>query len=349
MEYLKPKKIVLSEINNGLKYENGNGVQPNAINSPIEAAAYAQALATNQPIYEENGGEPAISIDETSGTPTLRFENIKGKDGEITNIDAELSDISKNPVQNKVITEVLFGGTEGLEYRLSSDGTYYSCYGMGTATENQIEIASIYNGKPVKSISDWSGFIGNREIATIKLKNGIQTLGEQSFMTCKNLIKVEIPNSIKTINSWVFGYTRIKELVVPNGVTTMKNHVCFECSQLETAIIGNGVPAIQSHAFYNCKKLTYVYIGSGVASIENNALNTYTGGIETLYIRASAPPTLASAGSITLKNGATIYIKMGTLTNPNEDKTVDAELYYDTATNWSSLVSSGKYTFTEVE
>lgn len=80
MADLTPKKIVLSEINDGKQYENGDGVQPNAINAPIQASAYAQALATNQPNIENIGnfGVPKVGIEEVDGVPRFKFENLQG-------------------------------------------------------------------------------------------------------------------------------------------------------------------------------------------------------------------------------------------------------------------------------
>lgn len=54
MAVFTPKPIVLSSINNGNKYNNGDSIQANAINSPIEAAAYAQDLSERAFKFAEN-------------------------------------------------------------------------------------------------------------------------------------------------------------------------------------------------------------------------------------------------------------------------------------------------------
>lgn len=84
MASLTPQKIVLSNINGGQQFANGDVVTPEAINSPIQASAYAQALATNQPDVSEAGkvGTPSVSIITASdGTPRLKFSNLKGATG----------------------------------------------------------------------------------------------------------------------------------------------------------------------------------------------------------------------------------------------------------------------------
>lgn len=81
MASFEPKKIDLSKINDGQKYGYG-GISPEAINAPIEASAWVQSLATNQPIVEnnDNGGTPNVTIEEVNGTLRFKFENISGKD-----------------------------------------------------------------------------------------------------------------------------------------------------------------------------------------------------------------------------------------------------------------------------
>ena len=77
MAQLKPEKIDLLEINNGNEYNNGDGVDASTINATIKASAYAQALATNEPRYIDDGTSAIVEIEEkTDGTPRLVFKNI---------------------------------------------------------------------------------------------------------------------------------------------------------------------------------------------------------------------------------------------------------------------------------
>ena len=83
-----PQEINLSEINGGNRFEPGDGVTPDAINRPIEAAAYAQqqankvvSLGETPPDYSKAGGSgtPKVSIETLSnGKQRFVFENIIG-------------------------------------------------------------------------------------------------------------------------------------------------------------------------------------------------------------------------------------------------------------------------------
>lgn len=83
-EKFNPQNFNINSINGGNRYKNGDGINADTINSAIEASAYAQALATNQPdtTNANNVGTPTVSIQMTAnGTPQLKFENLKGEEG----------------------------------------------------------------------------------------------------------------------------------------------------------------------------------------------------------------------------------------------------------------------------
>lgn len=84
MADFQAKPINISDINGGQKYENGSGINSNAINAPIEAALFMQSLATNQPdITEIDGiGVPNVSILEENNRVRLKFSNLKGEKGD---------------------------------------------------------------------------------------------------------------------------------------------------------------------------------------------------------------------------------------------------------------------------
>lgn len=95
MATFKPNTFDYSAINGGNRFENGDGVDANAINAPIEAAAFMQELGTNAPdVSRINGlGTPAVSIDLSTGRPRFVFENLKGAKGDSgLNYGASISD-----------------------------------------------------------------------------------------------------------------------------------------------------------------------------------------------------------------------------------------------------------------
>lgn len=99
-EKFQPQTFDINSINKGDKFTLSDGIEPEAVNAPIEAAAYIQSLATNQPNIENANkiGTPKVSIElAPNGTPRFKFEELKGKDHsqEISAINSNITAIRK--------------------------------------------------------------------------------------------------------------------------------------------------------------------------------------------------------------------------------------------------------------
>ncbi|MEE0984197.1 MAG: Ig-like domain-containing protein [Bacteroidaceae bacterium] len=69
----------------------------------------------------------------------------------------------------------------------------------------------------------------------------------------------------------------VKDLVIPNTVTSIKDYAFYECSGLTSVTIGNSVESIGYRAFTQCSGLTSVTIGKSVTSIEDFAFEDCSG------------------------------------------------------------------------
>ncbi|MBQ7778871.1 MAG: leucine-rich repeat domain-containing protein [Clostridia bacterium] len=85
--------------------------------------------------------------------------------------------------------------SKGLEYELSSDGTYYIVTEIGTCTDTELVIPSSYNGKPVKEIGT-SAFYGANMFTSVTIPENITKIGDNAFGYCTNLERLYI-NSIE--------------------------------------------------------------------------------------------------------------------------------------------------------
>ena len=119
-EKFRPKTFDINSINGGNRYQNGQGIDAESINSAIEASAYAQALATNQPDISNanNVGTPSVSIQLTpNGTPQLKFENIKSAE-----IVQTFGESEEAVMSQKAVTKELYDMT--LKLNAKADTTY---------------------------------------------------------------------------------------------------------------------------------------------------------------------------------------------------------------------------------
>ena len=111
--------------------------------------------------------------------------------------------------------------TEGLEYRLSDDESYYICTGIGSADSADIRIPSEYNGLPVKEIGSKAFFVCGR-LKTVTIPDSVTKIGMNAFLDCTGLTTVNVGNGVTTIDSYAFrGCNHLKCINIPNSV----NHI----------------------------------------------------------------------------------------------------------------------------
>ena len=185
--------------------------------------------------------------------------------------------------------------SEGLEYKLSEDGTYYIVLSIGTCTEVDIIIPSIYKEIPVTIIGD-SAFYFCTSLTSVTIPNSITNIGDSAFEGCANLTSIIIPNSVMNIGSSAFG--GYKDVKGDKGFTSVNyigniegwcninfgNISPFRCVEMlyingelvTELVIPDTVTEIKSSAFSGCKSLTCVTIPDSVTSIGDSAFNYCT-------------------------------------------------------------------------
>ncbi len=121
--------------------------------------------------------------------------------------------------------------TEGLEYTLSDDETYYIVYDLGTATDTDIVIPSEYKDLPVKEIGI-SAFEGEN-ITSVTIPESVTTISAYAFASCKKLTSVTLPSGLTTIKAAAFSdCTKLTSITIPSSVTTMGTRAFEDCTGL---------------------------------------------------------------------------------------------------------------------
>lgn len=168
-----------------------------------------------------------------------------------------------------------------------------------------------YNNFPlaVKVIQS-AAFRNQSALHSVVIPNTVTSIGIDAFHSCSGLSSLTIPLSVTTIeNSAFYGFSssctvvytgsvaqwcnitfsnehsnplwyshkliisgvEITDLVIPEGVTEIKQNTFVNYSQLKLVTIPSTVTAIGYNAFYNCYKLQPVTIPTTVTSIGVNA------------------------------------------------------------------------------
>ena len=155
-------------------------------------------------------------------------------------------------------------------------------------------------------------FSGCSGLASVTIGNSVTSIGEGAFSGCSGLTSVHIsdiaawcniefgdnplyyahhlylngeevkdlviPNSVTSIGEWAFGgCSGLTSVTIPNSVTSIGERAFSGCSGLASVTIPNSVKSIGEGAFSGCSGLTSVTIPNSVKSIGKYAFNRCSG------------------------------------------------------------------------
>lgn len=108
--------------------------------------------------------------------------------------------------------------SKGLEFVSNGDGTC-SVFGVGTCTDTDIKIPSVYNGEKVARIGAVA-FCGCSNLTSIMIPDSVTSIGIHAFNGCTGLTSISIPNSVTSIGKFAFmGCTSLKNITMGNGMS----------------------------------------------------------------------------------------------------------------------------------
>ncbi len=175
---------------------------------------------------------------------------------------------------------------------------FYNCTGL----------TSVIIPSSVTGIGAYA-FAGCSGLTSITIPESVTNIGNQAFYCCNSLTSITIPNSVTRIETGAFvrcsGLTsvhvsdlkawceisfsnsdsnplsyakhlylnseEVKDLVIPNSLTSIGNYTFAGCSGLTSVTIPNSVTSIGESAFYGCSGLTFIIIGNSVKNIGPSA------------------------------------------------------------------------------
>ncbi len=128
-----------------------------------------------------------------------------------------------------------FKAQRQLSFHLNTDLAGYTCTGKGTIVENNIEIPSTHEGKPVTAIGE-SAF-ANEAITSILLPNSIKSIEAKSLQNCTSLETITIPEGVVNIGESAFdGCTNLILLSIPSSVETIGSNILGNCKKVSVSI-----------------------------------------------------------------------------------------------------------------
>ena len=247
-------------------------------------------------VTEEN--TPGNNTDKDSSSDNNGGDNSSGNNGE--NLDIHVIVNGDGTTSNGSIFSAIDNQNFYVDYIKYTVTDYYlSVSGYDKTKFNGVaKIISklTYKGHTfeVLEIAE-RAFCGCRDLTSVTIPNSVTRSGVEAFDGCSGLTSITIPNSVTSIDKNAFyscsGLTsvhitdlaawcnikfdsnllinaqhlylngqEIKDLVIPNSVTSIGKYAFSGCTDLTSVTIPNSVTSIGEDAFLGCSGLTSVHI-----------------------------------------------------------------------------------------
>ena len=169
----------------------------------------------------------------------------------------------------------------GTELEVTSGGGYS---GVVNIPE---EVAYMGRTRKVTSIGNHA-FSESSDLTSVTIPNSVTSIGEYAFEYCNDLTSVTIPNSVTSIGKFAFvrrtGMTSVNitdieawcRIAFGNDYAnplSFAHHLYLNGEEIKDLVIPNSVSSIGNYAFFDCDGLTSVTIPNSVTSIGDGAFS----------------------------------------------------------------------------
>ncbi len=225
----------------------------------------------------------AVSVTLRSGTTGVlnyAFENCE-----------KLSSVTFSDNNLTFIGDSVFSGCKALNsvnlptsVSAIGDAAFYGCEELTAITVpakvTQIKSYAFYNCKKLSSVTfegqitsiEYGAFGNCAALTSVALPDSVEYIGSAAFKGCYALGgKLDLPASLKRVDSEAFRATALTEVNVLSGVESIGNGAFGECENLVSVTFQNGVERIGYGAFENCAGITEVVLPDSVKTVEERA------------------------------------------------------------------------------
>ena len=122
-----------------------------------------------------------------------------------------------------------------------------------------------------------NAFEGCDNIVSVDLPITLYSIDSYAFLYCGNLSKIEIPYGVTEIgNSSFADCENLKSVEMPNSIKSICGYAFAHCTSLESITLPDSVTLLGYNAFYDCTALSNISLGSGISAVGSNAFSNCT-------------------------------------------------------------------------
>ena len=180
--------------------------------------------------------DPELTAPETPPTETSRApETTVNTDPETTAPLYDGTTAEPEPEHN---------GSYGLEYKMNEDGKSAMLFHRGICTDENVIVASVWNGVPVTIIGE-AAFADYIKYKTITIPESVTAIDMRAFKNCTGLESVVLHDGISYIGADAFeNCVALTEITLPKSLEWIQTGLFANCINLQKVIIGNEVERI---------------------------------------------------------------------------------------------------------
>ena len=204
---------------------------------------------------------------------------------------AKTAEVTRNP--NTSTYSGSYSGKVVIPKTITYEGIKYSVISIGGDAFSYCfsRLTSVTVPNSVTSIG-YAAFEYCTGLTSVTIPNSVTSIGGAAFSNCSGLTSVTIPNSVTSIGGSAFSgcsgltsvhitsleaWCKISFIDVASNPLLYAHHLFMNGTEIKDLVIPNSVTSIGSSAFYDCSGLTSITIPSGVTSIGNGAFFVCSG------------------------------------------------------------------------
>ena len=185
-------------------------------------------------------------------------------------------DIGKNIKVVYLGTSLWKGELDVTGFKVDSGNKYFTAVDGVLFNKDKSELVyypnarkgASYTVKKTVNTINGSAFSYNKYLKDITIKNGVKNIGFDAF-ACSNVKNVNIPGSVSSIESGLFGgCEKLEKVVCDADISSITSGMFSGCSSLKKFKIPDSVSKIMESAFKGCRELE-VKIGKNISYISN--------------------------------------------------------------------------------